>query len=81
MAHEITSPSIEEYLASYASFFSRSEGRELARNYVTGLMVEGERKSVEPMSERVHASERGMQRLLTDVQWDRDEEDPGNVHD
>jgi len=34
------------------------------------LMMEGERKSVEPMSERVHASERGMQRLLTEVKWD-----------
>jgi len=32
--------------------------------------MEGERKSVEPMSERVHASERGMQRLLTEVKWD-----------
>ncbi|MBW2145431.1 MAG: transposase [Deltaproteobacteria bacterium] len=35
-----------------------------------GFMMEGERKSVEPMSERVHASERGMQRLLTEVKWD-----------
>jgi len=72
MAHTITFPSIEEYLVPYARFFRRLEGRELAKCYVTGLMMEGERKSVEPMSERVHASERGMQRLLTEVKWDRE---------
>jgi len=70
MAHNITFSSIEEYLAPYAPFFRRAEGKELAKCYVTGLMMEGERKSVEPMSDRVHASERGMQRLLTEVKWD-----------
>ena len=34
--------------------------------------MDGDRKSVEPMSEKVHASERGMQRLLTEAKWDRD---------
>jgi len=68
----IVFPSIEEYLAPYEHFFRRLEGRELARCYVAGLMMEGERKSVEPMSERVNASERGMQRLLTEVKWDRE---------
>jgi SRSO17 transposase len=35
--------------------------------------MEGERKSVEPMSERVNVSERSMQRLLTEVKWDEQE--------
>jgi SRSO17 transposase len=52
------------------SFFHRSEGRALAESYVTGLLLDGERKSVEPMSERVNASERSMQRLLSHVKWD-----------
>jgi SRSO17 transposase len=51
-------------------FFHRSEGRALAESYVSGLLMDGERKSVEPMSERVNASERGMQRLLSQVTWD-----------
>lgn len=72
MVTQTISPSIEEYMATYAPFFRRLEGKELAKCYVTGLMIEGERKSVEPMSQRVHASERGMQRLLTEVKWDRD---------
>lgn len=59
-------------MTPYAPFFRRMEGRELAKCYVTGLIMEGERKSVEPMSEKVHASERGMQRLLTEVKWDHE---------
>ena len=59
-------------MVPYAPFFRRTEGKELAKCYVTGLMMEGERKSVEPMSERVHASERGMQRLLTEVKWEHE---------
>jgi SRSO17 transposase len=64
--------SIEDYMAPYVPFFSRSEAVELAQSYVVGLTLEGERKSVEPMSAKVHASERGMQRLLTEVKWDHE---------
>jgi len=63
---------IDDYMARYAPYIKRSEARELAQCYVVGLMMDGDRKSVEPMSEKVHASERGMQRLLTEVKWDRD---------
>jgi SRSO17 transposase len=63
---------IGDYMSLYAPYIKRSEARELARCYVVGLMMDGERKSVEPMSEKVHASERGMQRLLTAVKWDSD---------
>ena len=60
-------------MAPFLKHFHRSEGRELAQCYVVGLMMDGERKSVEPMSERVNASERSMQRLLTEVKWDEQE--------
>jgi SRSO17 transposase len=63
---------IEDYMAMYAPYIKRAEARELAQSYVVGLMMDGDRKSVEPMSEKVHASERGMQRLLTKVRWDID---------
>ena len=66
----IDCPGIDEFLAPFQTYFHRSEGRELAESYVTGLLMTGERKSVEPMSERVNASERGMQRLLSNVKWD-----------
>jgi SRSO17 transposase len=72
MTKEITFPGINDYMAPFFPHFQRSEGRELARCYVVGLMMEGERKSVEPMSGKVNASERSMQRLLTDVKWDEE---------
>lgn len=72
MDNKIVFPGIEEYLADYAPYFRRLEGQELANYYITGLMIEGARKSVEPMSERVNASERSMQRLLTEVKWDNE---------
>jgi SRSO17 transposase len=63
---------IDDYMALYSPYIKRAEGRDLAQCYVVGLMMDGDRKSVEPMSEKVHASERGMQRLLTEIKWDRD---------
>jgi SRSO17 transposase len=72
MANKNTFSGIDDYMTPFAPYFRRSNGRELAHCYVVGLMMDGERKSVEPMSERVHASERGMQRLLTEVKWDRE---------
>lgn len=70
MTTEIIYPGIDEYLKPFLGYFHRSESRELAECYVTGLLMEGERKSVEPMSEKVNASERSMQRLLSEVKWD-----------
>ncbi|MGC8726378.1 MAG: IS701-like element ISGur14 family transposase, partial [Thermoplasmata archaeon] len=54
MSNKIDYTVFEEYMKPFEQYFYRSEGKELARSYVTGLMIEGERKSVEPMSERVH---------------------------
>ena len=70
MKTEIIFPGIEEYMAPYHNYFHRSESRELAECYLAGLLMDGERKSIEPMSEKVNASERSMQRLLTTVKWD-----------
>lgn len=70
MTTEIVFPGIEEYMAPYYGYFRRSESRELAECYLTGLLMDGERKSVEPMSEKVNASERSMQRLLSTAKWD-----------
>jgi SRSO17 transposase len=65
MTTEIVFPGIEDYMAPYYGYFHRSESRELAECYLVGLLMDAERKSVEPMSEKVNASERSMQRLLS----------------
>ena len=73
MTTEIEYPDVDAYMKPFLGFFHRAESRELAECYVTGLLMDGGRKSVEPMSEKVNASERSMQRLLSEVKWD----DPG----
>ena len=52
---------IDEYMERFSRYIKRHEARVLAQGYVVGLMMDGDRKSVEPLSEKVHASERGMQ--------------------
>ena len=63
---------VEAYLAPYGRFFSRREARGLAAGYVLGLLLEGGRKSVEPMARLVETSGRSLQRLLTQVRWDHE---------
>lgn len=70
MSKETSYPGIDAYMKPFFGFFHRAESRELAECYVTGLLMDGGRKSVEPMSEKVNASERSMQRLLSEVKWD-----------
>lgn len=72
MGYDQFAVGIEEYMSAFVPHFRRSEGFGLASSYVVGLTIEGERKSVEPMSEKVNASERGMQRLLSEVKWDNE---------
>jgi SRSO17 transposase len=62
---------IDDYMAMYFPYMKRAEGRKLAECDVVGLMLGRGRKSVEPVSEKVHASERGIQGLLTEVKRDR----------
>jgi SRSO17 transposase len=63
---------IDDYMARFAPYIKRYEARVLAQGYVVGLMMDGDRKSVEPLSEKVHASERGMQRLLAEAKLDQE---------
>lgn len=70
MTTEIIYPGIDEYMEPFYDYFHRSESRKLAECYVTGLLMDGERKSVEPLSEKVNVSERSMQRLLSEAKWD-----------
>ena len=70
MTIEVNCPGIDEFMEPFYGYFHRTESRDLAECYVTGLLMDGERKSVEPMSEKVNASERSMQRLLSMVKWD-----------
>ena len=51
----------------------RSERREGAALYVQGLLTPGERKSIEPMAERLGVDSQRLQQLMADSPWDEQE--------
>ena len=61
------------FLAPFAKPMGRSERREGAALYVEGLLLPGERKSIEPLAERLGVDSQKLQQLLTDSPWDDQE--------
>lgn len=47
-----------------------SERREGAALYVEGLLLPGERKSIEPMAQRLGVDSQKLQQFVTDSPWD-----------
>jgi SRSO17 transposase len=48
----------------------RSERRVAAANYVSGLLMPGQRKSIEPMAARLGVDPQRLQQFVTDSPWD-----------
>jgi SRSO17 transposase len=59
-----------EFIAPLVAELGRSERREGAALYVQGLLIPGERKSIEPMAERLGTESQKLQQLLADSPWD-----------
>jgi len=62
-----------EFLESLAAGLGRRERREGAALYVQGLLMPGERKSIEPMAERLSVDSQKLQQLMADSPWDEQE--------
>ena len=62
-----------EFLESLAAGLGRRERREGAALYVQGLLMPGERKSIEPMAERLGVDSQKLQQLMADSPWDEQE--------
>jgi len=62
-----------EFLEPLVAQLGRSERREGATLYVQGLLVPGERKSIEPMAARVGADSQKLQQFIADSPWDEQE--------
>jgi SRSO17 transposase len=59
-----------EFLEPLVSGMGRSERREGATLYVQGLLIPGERKSIEPMAERLGTDSQKLQQFISDSPWD-----------
>lgn len=63
--------SFRAFHAEFAPSFGRKQWRERSRDYLRGLLVQAaERGNAENLSEVVEASERVLQRFLSEAKWD-----------
>ena len=61
------------FLEPLVAELGRSERREGTTLYVQGLLMPGERKSIEPMTARLGADNRKLQQFIADSPWDAQE--------
>ena len=64
--------SLEGFLAKLTAGMGRSERRHWAGVYVRGLLLEGERKSVEPMATRLGESDQDLHHFVSHSPWSAD---------
>jgi SRSO17 transposase len=63
--------SFGQFHAAFAPAFGRQQWRERSQDYLRGLLVQAaERGNAENLSEVTHASERVLQRFLSEAKWD-----------
>ena len=60
---------LTKFLAPLVATLGRSERRRAAANYVEGLLMPGQRKSIEPLAARVGVDSQSLQQLLTSSPW------------
>src|ERR1700712_4461838 len=61
--------SLEGFLSQLTATMGRSERRRWAGVYVRGLLLDGERKSVEPMAARLGESDQDLQHFVSQSPW------------
>jgi SRSO17 transposase len=62
-----------DFIEPLVAELGRSERRAGAALYVQGLLMPGERKSIEPMAERLRVDSQKLQQLIADSPWDERE--------
>jgi SRSO17 transposase len=58
-----------QFMNSVSWVLGRSERRQAAARYVEGLLMDGQRKSIEPMAIRLGVQAQGLQQFVTDSPW------------
>src|ERR1700712_2107876 len=61
---------LERFLEDLIKPMGRSDRRHWATMYVRGLLLDGARKSVEPMARRVGADVQSMQQFVSQSPWE-----------
>jgi SRSO17 transposase len=61
---------LEDFAGEVFSGFARSDQRATGVRYLRGLMLDGRRKSMQPMAERLGVDHQQLQQFLTSSTWD-----------
>ena len=62
-------PQFTRFMAPLVATLGRSERRRAATHYVEGLLMPGQRKSIEPLAARVGVDSQSLQQLVTSSPW------------
>src|SRR3954449_2932829 len=60
---------LEEFAAEMFAPLARRGQRAKGANYVRGLLLDGRRKSMQPMAERLGVDQRGLQQFVSSSTW------------
>src|SRR5437763_17125160 len=60
---------LEEFAAEVFAPLARRDQRDKGATYVRGLLLDGRRKSMQPMAERLGVDEQGLQQFVTSSTW------------
>src|SRR5689334_15320700 len=63
-------PALEAFAAQVFAGFARSDQRATGLRYLRGLMLDGRRKPMQPMAERLGVDHQRLQQFLTSSTWD-----------
>ncbi len=62
-------PEFTKFIAPLVATLGRSERRRAATHYVEGLLMPGQRKSIEPLAARLGVDSQSLQQLVTSSPW------------
>src|SRR3954462_12637331 len=60
---------LEEFAAEMFASLARRDQRDKGATYVRGLLLDGRRKSMQPMAERLGVDEQGLQQFVSSSTW------------
>jgi SRSO17 transposase len=62
-------PRLEEFAAEVFAPLARADQRDKGQTYLRGLLLDGRRKSMQPMAERLGVDHQGLQQFLSSSTW------------
>lgn len=69
-----------DFVNKFKFLLGRAERVYWCEKYLAGLLLNGERKSIQPMAERIHGNEQAMQQFVNQSPWSHEEVQLNLIH-